>query len=67
MKKIGVAGAGTMGAGIIQTFAEKGFEVLAFESYEPTREKARTNIGKFIRKRAEKGQISPVRATDSVV
>jgi 3-hydroxybutyryl-CoA dehydrogenase len=66
MKKIGVVGAGTMGAGIIQTFAEKGFEVLAFESYQPTREKAQTSIAKFIRKRAEKGQITSDKAEESV-
>lgn len=66
MKKIGIVGSGTMGAGIIQTFAEKGFEVLAFESYEPTREKARTNIEKFIRKRAEKKQITPTEAEEAV-
>jgi 3-hydroxybutyryl-CoA dehydrogenase len=66
MRKIGVAGAGTMGAGIIQTFAEKGFEVLAFESHEPTREKAQSNIGKFIRKSAEKGKITSEKAEESL-
>jgi 3-hydroxybutyryl-CoA dehydrogenase len=66
MKKICVVGAGTMGSGIIQTFAEKGFEVLAFESHEPTREKAQSNIGKFIRKRAEKGQITSEKADESL-
>lgn len=58
MKKIGVVGAGTMGSGIIQTFAEKGFEVLAFESYAPARSNAQIRIEKGIRKRVEKKQIS---------
>ena len=40
MKKIGVIGAGTMGSGIIQTFAEKGLDVLAFESFAAARESA---------------------------
>jgi 3-hydroxybutyryl-CoA dehydrogenase len=57
LKKIGVIGAGTMGSGIIQTFAEKGFHVLVVESFEPALQKAQANISKFIRKRAEKGQI----------
>jgi 3-hydroxybutyryl-CoA dehydrogenase len=57
-KKIGVVGAGTMGSGIIQTFAEKGFEVLAFESALEVRTNAKGKIGKFIQKRVEKKQIS---------
>ena len=66
MKQIGIIGAGTMGSGIVQTFAEKGFDVLVFESHEPAREKARTDIPKFIRKRAEKGQISSEEAESSI-
>jgi 3-hydroxybutyryl-CoA dehydrogenase len=66
MKKIGVVGSGTMGSGIIQTFSEKGFEVLVFENYQPAREKAQANIGKFIRKRAEKGQVTSDQAELSI-
>ena len=58
MKKIGVVGAGTMGSGIIQTFAEKGFDVLAFESYAPARSNAQNRIEKGIRKRVEKKQMT---------
>lgn len=47
-----------MGSGIIQTFAEKGFNVLAFESYEPARNNAQTRIERGIRKRVEKKQMS---------
>lgn len=57
-KKIGVVGAGTMGSGIIQTFAEKGFNVLAFESALQVRTSARDKIEKFIQKRVDKKQIS---------
>lgn len=66
MHKIGVIGSGTMGSGIIQTFAEHNFEVLAFESNGPAKENARNNISKFIRKKAEKGQIAPEDAEASI-
>lgn len=57
-KKIGVVGAGTMGSGIVQTFAEKGFEVLAFENVVTIRTAAKNKIEKFLHKRIEKKQIS---------
>jgi 3-hydroxybutyryl-CoA dehydrogenase len=64
--KIGIVGAGTMGSGIIQTFAEKGFEVLAFETNPDTRSGAQARLPKFIRKRAEKGQVTAEEAEKSV-
>lgn len=66
MKLIGVVGAGTMGSGIIQTFAEKGFDVLAFESLLHARNAAKSKLEKFIRKRAEKGQVKPEEAEESI-
>lgn len=66
MKKVGVVGAGTMGSGIIQTFAEKGFEVLAYESYAPARSTAQSRIEKGIRKRVEKKQMEPDAAERSL-
>ncbi len=66
MKRIGVVGAGTMGSGIIQTFAEKGFDVLAYENNTTARENARNRIQKFIGKRAEKGQITPEQAGETI-
>jgi 3-hydroxybutyryl-CoA dehydrogenase len=65
-KKIGVVGTGTMGSGIVQTFAEKGFDVLAFESVISVRTGAKNKIEKFIQKRTEKGQISPEEAGKSI-
>jgi 3-hydroxybutyryl-CoA dehydrogenase len=65
-KKIGVIGAGTMGSGIVQTFAEKGFEVLAFESVVPVRTNAKNKIEKFIQKRVEKKQITSEEFTATV-
>ncbi len=66
MKRIGVVGAGTMGSGIIQAFAEKGFEVLAYENSTSARANARTRIQKFISKRAEKGQITKEQADHTI-
>ncbi len=66
MKKIGVVGAGTMGSGIIQTFAEKDFDVLAFENNKSARSNARDKIQKFITKRIEKGQITNEQAKQTI-
>lgn len=66
MKKIGVIGAGTMGSGIVQTFSEKGFEVLSFEANEGVRKGAQERLPKFIRKRAEKGQMTKEQAESSI-
>ncbi|HEY4492676.1 MAG TPA: 3-hydroxybutyryl-CoA dehydrogenase [Acidobacteriota bacterium] len=66
MKRIGVVGAGTMGSGIVQVFAEKGFDVLVFESYEPARDSAKEKIEKFVRKSVEKGKIPAEEAERSI-
>jgi 3-hydroxybutyryl-CoA dehydrogenase len=66
MQKIGIVGSGTMGSGIVQTFAENGFDVYVFEAHQPARERAQANIPKFIRKRAEKGQITAEDAEKSI-
>jgi 3-hydroxybutyryl-CoA dehydrogenase len=61
MSKIGivaVVGAGTMGSGITQVFAEKGFDVLVYESNFAARHGAQAKIEQFISKRVEKGQVS---------
>lgn len=58
IKTVGVVGAGIMGSGIAQAFAEKNFRVLVFESMTVARENARVKIDKMIRKRVEKNQIS---------
>ncbi|MEY8303612.1 3-hydroxyacyl-CoA dehydrogenase family protein [Anaerosalibacter bizertensis] len=44
VKKIGVAGAGTMGAGIAQTFAQKGYEVVVTDIGEKYLENAKKII-----------------------
>jgi 3-hydroxybutyryl-CoA dehydrogenase len=55
-----------MGSGIAQTFAEKNFRVLVYESILPARENARNKIGKMIRKRVEKNQITAADAENRI-
>ena len=54
---IAVVGAGTMGAGIIQVFAQNGFTVLAYDAFEGAVKKAVGRIDKFLTKSVEKGKI----------
>jgi 3-hydroxybutyryl-CoA dehydrogenase len=46
IKKIGVAGAGAMGLGIAQVFAQSGYEVVLFDVNENQLTKAKTEISK---------------------
>ena len=58
MKKVGIIGAGTMGAGIIQVFAQGGYEVAYTSRSEATREKALALITKNLGRLVEKEKIS---------
>jgi 3-hydroxybutyryl-CoA dehydrogenase len=58
IKKIAVAGAGTMGAGIAQVFATKGFEVTLFDINEPTLNKAKISIADQLTTAVNKGKMS---------
>ncbi|MDR1798161.1 MAG: 3-hydroxybutyryl-CoA dehydrogenase [Clostridiales Family XIII bacterium] len=58
MKKIGVIGAGTMGAGIIQVAAQNGFEVVYTDLFEAAIEKGYALIEKNLSKLVEKEKIS---------
>jgi len=58
IKTVGVIGAGTMGQGIIQVFAQKGFDVLVYDALEGAVDKAVGRIGKFLAKSVEKEKIS---------
>jgi 3-hydroxybutyryl-CoA dehydrogenase len=58
MKKIGVIGAGTMGAGIIQVIAQGGFEVVYTDLFEAAIEKGYALIEKNLSKLVEKEKIS---------
>lgn len=57
IKTVGVVGTGTMGQGIMQVFAQSGFEVRAFDAAEGAGAKAIERIGKFLAKSVEKGRL----------
>lgn len=56
--KILVVGSGTMGAGIAQSCVQSGYEVVLNDIDMARLETAQTNIVKFVRRGAEKGQFS---------
>ena len=58
MKKIFVLGAGTMGAGIAQAFAAKGYEVILRDIKDEFVDKGLAGINKGLSKLVEKGKIT---------
>jgi 3-hydroxybutyryl-CoA dehydrogenase len=61
IKTVGVVGAGTMGNGIAQVFAQAGFAVRLVDVAQPLLDRARSNIKKSLSKLVEKGKVT---ATD---
>jgi 3-hydroxybutyryl-CoA dehydrogenase len=59
IKRVGVIGAGTMGNGIAQVFAQSGFEVQLIDLAAPALDRAREKIEKSLDKFVEKGKLSP--------
>jgi 3-hydroxybutyryl-CoA dehydrogenase len=57
-KKIGVLGAGTMGSGISQVFAQNGYEVIMVDLADEFLKRGMANIQKSLEKFVEKGKIS---------
>lgn len=57
VKKVTVAGAGTMGNGIVQVFAYNGFEVTMLDIKESFLERGMTAIEKSLSRMAKKGKI----------
>lgn len=57
IKNVGVVGAGQMGGGIAQVFAEAGFDVHLFDVAESSLEKTRAVMSKSLSKLAEKGKL----------
>lgn len=58
VKTVGVIGAGTMGNGIAQVFAQSGFDVTLVDVAPPMLERARTSIDKSLAKFVEKGKLA---------
>jgi 3-hydroxybutyryl-CoA dehydrogenase len=58
IKTVGVIGAGTMGNGIAQVFAQNGFTVCLVDVAEPMLDRARKTIEKSLGKFVEKGKLS---------
>jgi 3-hydroxybutyryl-CoA dehydrogenase len=58
VQKLGVIGAGTMGSGIAQVFAQAGFQVSLVDSFVPALGRARETIDKSLAKFVEKGKLS---------
>ncbi len=59
IKSVGVIGAGTMGHGIAQVFAQSGFDVRLADTAAPALDRARGQIEKSLGKFVEKGRLSP--------
>lgn len=58
IRKLGVLGAGQMGAGIAQTAAQSDFEVILADQNRETAEKGKANITSQLKKLVEKGKLS---------
>ena len=58
IKTIGVVGAGTMGNGIAQVFAQAGFTVRLVDVAQPMLDRARTTIEKSLAKFVERGKLA---------
>jgi len=58
IKTVGIVGAGTMGNGIAQVFAQSGFSVLLVDIAKPMLERARASIEKSLARFVEKDKLS---------
>src|SRR5688500_13030634 len=58
IKRVGVIGAGTMGNGIAQVFAQSGFEVRVHDAAAGAVDRARASIEKSLGKFVEKGKLT---------
>jgi 3-hydroxybutyryl-CoA dehydrogenase len=58
IKTVGVIGAGTMGNGIAQVFAQSGFSVMLVDIAKPMLERARASIEKSLGRFVDKGRLS---------
>ena len=56
--KVAVIGAGLMGSGIAQTFAQAGYEVTNIDTFPASLEKAKATVAKLFEKKAAKGKLT---------
>lgn len=66
IRRIGVIGAGTMGRGIAQLFAQSGHPVLLHDVNAQAAAEARDFVAAMLRRRAEKGELSPAEAKEAI-
>src|SRR6185295_13776945 len=66
IRRVGVVGAGTMGNGIAQVFAQSGFEVKLCDAVPAALERARTTIEKSLGKFVEKGKLTAPQRDESL-
>ncbi len=59
IQRIGVVGAGTMGSGIAQVFAQSGFDVRLIDAAGGALDRARATIEKSLAKFVDKGRLTP--------
>jgi 3-hydroxybutyryl-CoA dehydrogenase len=58
IRKVGVVGLGTMGAGIVQVSIQSGFETVGREVNDELGERGRTTIERYLGRGVEKGRLS---------
>lgn len=66
IRTVGVAGAGTMGAGIAIVAARAGFKTIVFDERQDALDRARSQTEAFLRKSEEKGKLPPGAAASSL-
>ncbi|SAL06035.1 3-hydroxybutyryl-CoA dehydrogenase [Caballeronia calidae] len=66
IRTVGVAGAGTMGAGIAIVAARAGFRTIVFDARQDALDRAKGQTEAFLKKSEEKGKLSPGAAAASM-
>lgn len=66
IQTVGVAGAGTMGAGIAIVAARAGFRTIVFDARQEALDRARGQTEAFLKKSEERGKLPPGAAADAL-
>jgi len=66
LERIGILGAGTMGAGIAQVAAEAGIETVVHDPVDGAYQRARERIAGFLARKVEKGQLDAAGADSAL-